>query len=167
MHSVSPESLFYHINRWFFLLITTTFISYFLRLRIRLQIHSAYDCERHVTISNVFIQTLKEYVSTFSYFACLIFLVPLKSLSHLWRRQQCRWSIAHFDLCSALITIKQWCYCCVSYLLWHRTSVYNDHLRINGHTHSFCRVFGSGTVTTCFYAFVCRGWNSNTQPFAC
>ena len=33
-------------------------------------------------------------------------------------------------------------------------------------THTNCRAFGSGAVTTCFYDLR-RGWDSNTQPSAC
>ena len=35
-------------------------------------------------------------------------------------------------------------------------------------THTYCRAFSSGAVTTCFFRTkVCRGWDSNTQPSAC
>ena len=34
-------------------------------------------------------------------------------------------------------------------------SVYDGHLR-GPHTHTYCRAFGSGAVTTCFYSYVLR-----------
>ena len=40
-------------------------------------------------------------------FVCLFF-VPLKNFSLIWRRHYWRWRAANFDLCSALMAIKQW-----------------------------------------------------------
>ena len=41
-------------------------------------------------------------------------------------------------------------------------SIYNGHLRGPSDTHTYCREFRSGAVTT----FFCCGWDSNTQPSA-
>ena len=34
-------------------------------------------------------------------------------------------------------------------------------------THTYCRAFSSGAATTFFTTEICRGWESNTQPFTC
>ena len=64
------------------------------------------------------------------------------------RRHHGRWRAANFDLYSVLMAIKQWCFFNMPHLLWHGASVYNGHLR---DTHTYCRAFSSGAVTTCFY----------------
>ena len=66
-------------------------------------------------------------------------------------------------LCSALMAIEQWGFLNVQHLQWHRTSVYNGHLR--------------GLVTLTPVAehlavelsltYGCRDWDSNTQPSPC
>ena len=150
--------MFYHINRWVFLLITTTFISYFFKIQNKITnsiLHMIVsDMLRiHMYWFNLKFHFLKEHVWTVFYFASLIFLVPLKSLSYIWRRHNCRCRIAHFDVCSAIISVKQWCFCCVSYLLWHCISIYNDHLR--------------KTVTLTPFVVRLAVELSITQPFAC
>ena len=57
------------------------------------------------------------------------FFVPLENISLIRRRHHCRWRAANFDLCSALMAIKEWGFFSVPHLLWHGASVYNDHLR--------------------------------------
>ena len=39
----------------------------------------------------------------------------------IWRRHHCRWTAANFELCSALMAVKQWGFFSVSHLLWHGT----------------------------------------------
>ena len=81
-------------------------------------------------------------------------LVPLENFSLIWRRHHYRWRAAHFDPCSALMTIEQWGFLSVTHLLWHGASVYNGHLRGSTHdTHTYRRALRSGAVTTCFYDF--------------
>ena len=53
-------------------------------------------------------------------------------------------------LCSALMVIEQWWFFSVPHLLWYAAYVYNGHLR-GPMTHTCCRAFSSGAVTTCFY----------------
>ena len=50
-------------------------------------------------------------------FACLWFLVPLENFSLIWRRHHYRWRAANFDICSALMAIKQWGFISVPHLL--------------------------------------------------
>ena len=88
-----------------------------------------------------------------------VFIVPLENYSHIWRRHHCRWRAANFDLCSALMAIEQWGFFSVPHLLWHGASIYDGHLR-GPVTHPYCRAFGSGAVTICFYDLWlrhCRG----------
>ena len=61
-------------------------------------------------------------------FVCLFVFVPLENFSNLWRRHHDRRRASSFDLCSALMTIEQWGFFSVSYLLWHGASVYNGHI---------------------------------------
>ena len=65
----------------------------------------------------------------------------------------CRWRAPNSGLCSALMAIEQWGFFNVPHLLRHGPTVYNGHLR---GTHTCCRAFGSGAVTTCFYELF---WN--------
>ena len=91
------------------------------------------------------------------------FIVPLENFSLIWIRHQCQWRAANFDLCSALMAIEQWGFLNVQHLQWHRTSVYNGHLR--------------GLVTLTPVAehlavelsltYGCRDRDSNTQPSPC
>ena len=87
--------------------------------------------------------------------------------SLIWRRHHYRWGIANVHLYSAHMAIKQWGFFSVPDLLWHRTSVYNGHLRGPVTLTPIAeRLAGelSLPVLTCQ---VCRGWDSNTQPSAC
>ena len=51
--------------------------------------------------------------------------------SLIWRRHHCRWRAASFDLYSAPMAFEQYGFCSMPHLklLWHRTSIYNGHLR--------------------------------------
>ena len=95
-------------------------------------------------------------------FVCLGVFVPLKNFPPIWTCHNCWWRVANFYLCSALIA-EQWGIFSLPHLLWHRTSVYvSENPR---HSHLLLSVW-CGTVTTCFTTFVCRRWDSNTQPSA-
>ena len=78
-------------------------------------------------------------------FACLEIFVPLENFSLPWRRHHYRWKAGNFELCSELMVIEKWGFISVPHLLWHGASVCYCHL-----THTCCRAFSSGTVTTCF-----------------
>jgi hypothetical protein len=52
----------------------------------------------------------------------LLFYVPLKNISLIWRRHQ--WRAANLGLCSALRAIEQGGIFIVPHLLWHGTSVF-------------------------------------------
>ena len=80
-------------------------------------------------------------------FFCLGFIVPLENFSLIWRRHYYRWRAAKLDLCSALMAIEQWEFFSVPHLLWH---LWWSSGRIRD-THTYCRVYSSGAVTTCFY----------------
>ena len=58
-----------------------------------------------------------------------LFFIPLESFSLIWRRHHCRWRAANFDLCSALMIIKQLGFFGVLHLLWHAAPIYNGHFR--------------------------------------
>ena len=88
-------------------------------------------------------------------FFFFLFIVPLENFSLIWR------PIAMLGTLSLL----QWeffsvpPYCDTGHLFIMVITEDPD-------THTYCRVISSGAVTTCFYDLVCRGWVSNTQPFA-
>ena len=54
---------------------------------------------------------------------------PTREFSLIWRRHQCRWRAANFDLCLALMVIEQWGFFRVSNPLWQGTTVFNGYLR--------------------------------------
>ena len=89
------------------------------------------------------------------WFCISVILVPLGNFSLIWRRHQYRWRAENF--LPVLGTHDHWAnfmvLLSVSHLLWHGASVYNGHLRgpVTSDTHNYCRVFGSGAITTCFY----------------
>ena len=67
-----------------------------------------------------------------SCFVCLRFYVPLENVEFKWRRDHYQWSVANFELCTALIAIEQWSltkFFSWPNVLWHRASVYNNYLR--------------------------------------
>ena len=97
------------------------------------------------------------------YFAFLFGVFDLlENFSLTWRYHHHRWRAANFDLSSVLIAMEQWRFFSVPHLLWHGASFYNGHLH------------GPVTVTPIakpslpvFTTYVCRSWDSNTQPSAC
>ena len=81
-------------------------------------------------MSNVICEWRFHCICTFvCLFGCVEFIVPLKNFSLIWRRHHCRLKAANFDLCSALMAIEQWGFFNVPHLLWHGSTLYNDHLR--------------------------------------
>ena len=97
------------------------------------------------------------------FFFCFGFYVPLENFSLIKRCNYYRWRASKFDLCSALMAMKQWgsfgvqTYCgtehpyimVISEDLWHNTPV-AEHLAVEL------------SIT-----YGCRGWDSNTQPSTC
>ena len=69
---------------------------------------------------------------------------------HSFGDDHCRWTAAHFDVCSVLISVEQWGFFNVPHLLWNGASVYNGHLQWPVALTTLCRAFGSGAVTSCF-----------------
>ena len=65
----------------------------------------------------------------FVLFVCSGIVGSLDNFSLMWRRHHYRQRAVNFDLCSALMAIEQWGFFSVPHLLWHRTSLYNGHLR--------------------------------------
>ena len=53
------------------------------------------------------------------------------------------------------------------YLLWHGASVYNGHLRGPVTPTPIAERLAVDLSLPVFTILVCRGWDSNTQPFAC
>ena len=54
------------------------------------------------------------------FFVCLGFIIPLDNFSHIWKIHHCRWRVAIFDLCLALMIIEQLGFFIVPHLLCHR-----------------------------------------------
>ena len=94
-------------------------------------------------------------------FVCLGVFVSLENFPLIRRRYLYRWRAANFDLCSALMAIEQWEFFSVPHLLWHGSSPRTHD------THTYCRSFGSGAVTTCFnscqYCNGCRDCGRCTE----
>ena len=103
----------------------------------------------------------------FVLFVWLEFFVPLEIFKLIWRRLHCRWKAANFDLCSALMAIKQWGHFSVPQLLWHVTSVYNGHLRGPITLTPNAKCWEVELSLPVFITKVCRGWDVNTQPSPC
>ena len=79
-------------------------------------------------------------------YVCLGVHCPLENFSLIWRRHHYRWRSLNFDLYSALISIE------LRGSLACHTSRDTGHPFItprNRNTHTCCRAFGSGAVTTC------------------
>ena len=91
---------------------------------------------------NVFLQDKKQCWGLFGF-------APYSIIFHSWRRHHYRWRTANFGLCSALMATEQWWFFSVLNLLWHGAYVYNCHLW-GPVTHTYCRAFGNGAVTTTF-----------------
>ena len=97
-------------------------------------------------------------------FVCLKVFFPLENIWLIWRRYHFRWRGANFDLCSALMAIEQWGFFTVPHLLWH---VYNGHFRGPVTLTPNAERLAVELSLPVFTSWVCRGWDSNTQPSAC
>ena len=83
-----------------------------------------------------------------STFVCVGFLVPLENFSLIWRRHHCLWRAAKFDQCSTLWAMRVLKRATTSVtrvicLWWPSPRILN--------THTYCRAYSSGALTTCFY----------------
>ena len=101
----------------------------------------------------------------FVFFVCLGVFVPFNNFSHISRRHHCWWRTSNFDLYSALIAMSsEGSLACHTYWdtghpfmmvitldLWHIP--FNERLAVE---------WSLSDLTT----YVCRGWDSNTQPSA-
>ena len=80
----------------------------------------------------------------------LVFFVPLENFSLIWSRHHYWWRALNFDLCSAIMAIEQWGLFSVPHLLWHRgIRLWWSSPRTRD-IHTYCRAFGSESVTTSF-----------------
>ena len=106
------------------------------------------------------------HLTIFITFDCLGFLCGFSSHSRIfhWRHHHDRWSTVNFDISSALTAIEPWGFFGVPLLLIHGASAYNSHIR--GHV-TIARRLAVELSLPVFTTYVCRGWDSNTQPSAC
>ena len=101
-------------------------------------------------------------------FVCLLFFVPLENFSLILRPHHCRRRAANFYLlCSALIAIEQWGFFSVQHPLWHGASVYDGQLRGSVTLKPIAERLAVELSLPVFTTYVCRGWDSKTQPFTC
>ena len=99
------------------------------------QLTAGFDC-RHL-LSVPYFHVVKEVLRPsvipplYNWFVGWLYgvIVPLENFSIIWRRHHCRWRVANFDLCSALMAIEQWGFFNVPHPLRHGPTVYNVHLR--------------------------------------
>ena len=73
----------------------------------------------------------------------------------------------NFYLCLALMSIEQWGYFSVPHLLWHGASIYNGQLRGPVTLTPIPQRLAVELSISVFTNYVCRGWDSSTQPSAC
>ena len=97
---------------------------------------------------------------------CLFVFCCSKIFSLIWRHHHYCCRAANFYLFSALMAIEQWRFFSVPHLLWHGASVYNGHIREPWHSPIAERLAVELSLLV-FTTYVCRGWDSKTQPFAC
>ena len=72
-----------------------------------------------------------------------------------------------FDLCSALMAIEQLGFFSMPHLLWHGASIYYGHLRGPVTLTPIAERLALELSLPVFTTWVCRGWDSNTQPSTC
>ena len=102
-------------------------------------------------------------------FVCFFDFYRLENFSLIWRRHHYRWRATNFDLSLAVMAIEQWGFFRVSHLLWHGASVYN----YNGHLRGpltltlIAERSAVGLSILFIRTWVCGGWDSNIQPYAC
>ena len=101
-------------------------------------------------------------------FIRMLFFVALEKFWHKWRRHHCRQRAADLllDLFLSFMAIEHWGFFSVPHILLYGTFVYKviseDLWRSRMLPTVIC-----GTDITFVTAYICRLWNSNTQPFVC
>ena len=103
-------------------------------------------------------------------FVCFFgFIVPLENCSLIWRRHHYRWRGTNFDISLAVMPIEQWGFFRVSHLLWYVASIYNDNDHLRGPLTLTLIAERSAVGLSLLFlrTWVCDGWDSNIQPFAC
>ena len=95
-----------------------------------------------------------------SLFDCLFGVYrPTRDFSLIWTRHHYRWS--------ALVAIEHLGFCSVPNLLWQGASVYNGHLQGPVTLTLIAEGLAVELSLPIFTTYVCRGWDSNTQFYAC
>ena len=90
-----------------------------------------------------------------------------QNFSLIWRRQYYRWKAANFDLCSAFMAFEQWGFFSLPHLLRQGASFYNGHLWAPVTLPPIAKCLAVELSLPIFTTYVCRGWDSNTQPLVC
>ena len=89
------------------------------------------------------------FLEVFVYYCLLGDSLQIWNFSLIWVRHNYRCRATD---CPILITrgLCEWGFFSLQQLLWHGAFVYNAHSGPRD-TRTYCRAFGSGTVTTCFF----------------
>ena len=120
---------------------------------ILLDLHEYFFLPRCLIIQNTLIYLWR----IFAY----AFYVLIEKFSLLWRRQHYRWRAANFDLNSAFMAFEQWGFFSVIHLLWHRTSVYNGHIRGPATLAPVAKRLQMEMSLPILTTLVCHDWESN------
>ena len=99
-----------------------------------------------------------------SLFVCFGFMIPLENFLFVCRGHHYQWTTANFYLCSVLMAIEQWSILSVLHLLSHGVSVYNGNLRGLIRLTAVAERLAVELLQPFLKTYVCRGWDSNTQP---
>ena len=124
--------------------------------------------DNNADLSDLYVVLPDLYVDLFVFciclFVCLAFIVPLDNFSLIWTRHRYRWRASNFDLCLALMAIKQWGFFRMPHLLWHGASVHDGHLWGPVTLTIIAERLEAELSLPVFTTKICRGWDSNTQP---
>ena len=98
----------------------------------------------------------------------MLFFVALEKFWHKWRRHHCRQRAADLllDLLLSLMAIEHWGFFSVPHLLLYGTFVCKVITEDLWRSRMLQTVICT-TDTTLLTAYICRLWNSNTQPSVC
>ena len=99
-------------------------------------------------------------------FSVCWFWVFSSNSGNIWRRHHYRRRAGNFNLSSSLMAIEQWGFFSMPHLLWHGVSVYNIHLRRPVTLTCIAERLAVELSLPVLTNWVCRGWDSNTQPSA-
>ena len=87
--------------------------------------------------------------------------------SLIWRRHHYWWRATNFEICSTLMVIEQWEFFNMPHQLWNGPTFYNGHLRGPVTITPVAKRLAVEMTLPVLMTWVCRGWDSNSQPFAC